>query len=100
MYEGIGGGLYSGIGGGLYTGIGGGLYTGIGGGLYTGIGGGLYVGLTGGMYTGADSNAYMSNMPPWPHFLRELDRRGYTAQAAIVRQHIPKVLWPEKFFAH
>jgi hypothetical protein len=98
MYQGVGGGLYAGVGGGLYQGVGGGLYTGVGGGLYTGIGGGLYSGLSGGMYGGVDAKPYMSNIPPWPHFLRELDARGYRAEAALIRQHLPRAYWPENFF--
>lgn len=98
MYTGIGGGLYTGIGGGLYTGIGGGLYTGIGGGLYTGIGGGLYSGIGGGMYTGVDANPYMSNIPPWPYFLREVEARGFQQQADLIRKHLPQQLRPENFF--
>jgi hypothetical protein len=89
--------MYTGIGGGLYTGIGGGLYTGLGGGLYTGIGGGLYTGPGGGMYTGLDSEPYMSNIPPWPYFLRELDSRGYKAQADLIRLYLPEQYWPENF---
>ena len=99
MYTGVGGGLYTGVGGGLYTGVGGGLYTGVGGGLYTGIGGGLYSGLGGGMYTGADATPYSSNIPPWPVFLREVERRGFLAQAKIIRNHLPQALWPENFFS-
>ena len=66
--------------------------------LYTGVGGGLYSGAGGGMYTGADSTPYMSNIPPWPYFLRELDSTGFNSQAALVRQHLPEQLWPENFF--
>lgn len=98
MYTGVGGGLYTGVGGGLYTGVGGGLYTGVGGGLYTGPGGGLHTGPGGGMHTGADSNPYVSNIPPWLHFLREVERRGYKSEAALIRQYLPQDLWPENFF--
>jgi len=98
MYTGVGGGLYTGVGGGLYTGVGGGLYTGVGGGLYTGVGGGLYTGVGGGMYTGADSNPYMSNIPPWPYFLREVEARGFNSHGQLIRQYLPEYLWPENFF--
>ena len=78
---------YMGPGGGLYTGPGGGLYTGPGGGAYTGPGGGLYTGPGGGLYAGPDNNPYMSNWPPIPVFIRELRRRGYTYQAAILAKY-------------
>jgi hypothetical protein len=58
----------------------------------------LYTGAGGGMYTGADSKPYMSNIPPWPCFLREVERRGYCSQAALIRQYLPEELWPENFF--
>ena len=98
MYQGVGGGLYQGIGGGPYKGVGGGLYQGVGGGLYTGVGGGLYAGPGGGMYAGVDSEPYSSNIPPWPYFLREVDRLGFTAEANLIRTHLPENLWPENFF--
>ncbi|HUU21065.1 MAG TPA: hypothetical protein VM389_00890, partial [Phycisphaerae bacterium] len=65
---------------------------------YTGGGGGLYSGPGGGMYTGSDPPPYMSNIPPWPHFLRELDKSGYQTQAEIIRRHLPDCYWPENFF--
>jgi hypothetical protein len=99
MYTGLGGGLYQGLGGGLYQGLGGGLYQGLGGVLYAGLGGGLYAGLGGGLYAGLDSNPYMSRLPPWPHFLRELDNRGFVMQAKLIRRYLPKIYWPENFFS-
>lgn len=50
------------------------------------------------MYGGVDAEPYMSNIPPRPHFLRELDARGYRVEAALIRQHFPKAYWPENFF--
>ena len=88
---------YTGVGGGAYTGVGGGMYTGVGGGAYTGVGGGLYTGVGGGMYTGA-GDSYMSNIPPWPHFVRELEARGYQSQADMIRRYLPERLWPENYF--
>ncbi|HGF7950108.1 TPA: hypothetical protein QFQ39_002534, partial [Enterococcus faecium] len=60
------------------TGPGGGLYTGPGGGLYTGPGGGAYNGPT----------PYTSNIPPWPIFVKELEKRGLTRQAEMIRRSI------------
>ena len=89
QYTGVGGGLYTGVGGGLYTGVGGGMYTGVGGGLYTGPGGGLYTGPGGGMYTGADDNVYMSNIPPWHIFIKELEKRGMYRIVKLIKAHLP-----------
>jgi hypothetical protein len=46
----------------------------------------------------SSSNVYRSNIPPWPVFVRELDRRGYTSEARFIRRHLPEFLWPENFF--
>ncbi len=44
------------------------------------------------------TNVYMSNIPPWPVFLRELEARGFQAQTDLIRQRLPDFLWPENFF--
>jgi len=46
----------------------------------------------------SSSNVYRSNIPPWPVFLRELETRGYQAQAEKIRRYLPEFLWPENFF--
>lgn len=71
-----------------YTGPGGGMYTGPGGGLYTGPGGGLYTGPGGGMYTGPGGGAYISNIPPWPIFVKELEKRGMKFQADMIKNYL------------
>jgi hypothetical protein len=50
------------------------------------------------MYAGADSNPYMSNIPPWPYFLLEVERHGFGSEAALIRRYLPQALWPENFF--
>ena len=100
-----GGGLSTLQGGGMSTLQHGGMSTLQYGGLSTLQYGGLstlqYGGLStlegGGMST-LSTNVYRSNIPPWPVFLRELDARGFQAQAELVRQHLPENLWPENFF--
>jgi hypothetical protein len=64
------------------------LYIGPGGGLSTGPGGGLYAGPGGGMYAGSDG-IYMSNIPPWHIFIRELEKREKHEIAELIRKHLP-----------
>jgi hypothetical protein len=56
--------------------------------MYTGPGGGLYTGPGGGMYTGADSHPYMSNIPPWKVFIKELRHRGHAYEADQIERYL------------
>jgi hypothetical protein len=75
-----------GPGGGLSIGPGGGLSMGPGGGMSMGPGGGLSMGPGGGLYIGADSDPYMSNIPPIHIFIQELKKAGMQQAADTLRQ--------------
>ena len=84
-------------GGGLSTLRGGGMSTLRDGGMSTLRGGGLSTLRGGGMST-LSTNVYRSNIPPWPHFVRELEKRGFNSQSEMIRNYLPEHLWPENFF--
>ncbi|GAB4002178.1 hypothetical protein GCM10028807_60250 [Spirosoma daeguense] len=54
--------------------------------------------LEGGGMSTLSTNIYKSNIPPWPHFVRELEARGYNWASEMIRHYLPKFLWPENYF--
>jgi hypothetical protein len=75
-------------GGGASISSGGGMSISLGGGLSTSSGGGLPTSSGGDMFTGSCTNPYRSNIPPWPLFIEELEKRGITDYANLIRQHL------------
>lgn len=75
------------------------LSTALGGGLSTALYGGLSSAICGGMST-SSSNIYISNIPPWPYFVAELEQRGYDWAVEIIQNHLSDFLWQENYFRH
>lgn len=53
---------------------------------FTGPGGGLFTGPGGGASNGPIP--YKSNIPPWPVFVKELEKRGLNKEAKMIRSVI------------
>lgn len=54
--------------------------------------------LAGGGMSRLSSETYMSNIPPWPYFLREVEQRGLQQAGDLIRKHLPSEYWPENYF--
>ena len=50
-----------------------------------------YKGPGGGLYTGP-GKPYKSNIPPWPIFIKELEKRGFTKEAELIKKYMIKKL--------
>jgi hypothetical protein len=45
------------------------------------------------MYTGPDGNPYMSNIPLWPVFVKELRKMGFRDEALRIAQALQSIGW-------